>query len=453
LELRFRRNASWAVAEVVTSAIVLFFLYRIIVGHLGVKALGIWSLVLATTSLGRLADLGTAAGLGRFVAIAGAREEREKTVSYVETAIITNFLLYLVIALLLWAPAYYALSLTTTGDALLTARALLPFALVSFVFIGMAGTTTGAIVGQQRSDQKSIITIFGLIVQLLGTVIFVPYGGLRAVAWAQNAQYVLVISLGWFLFLKNYHGAWCFKFPHRWNKDIFRELVGLGSKLQAATIVAFLYDPAVKFLMSSYGGLEALGFFEMAQRMVQQVRQIVVMPNQVLMPGFAHLMEREPEKISRLYHKAMTLSLVAGLMLLGTVALTSPIICYLWIGHIATYFVSFTTILAAGWFASLISAPAYLLGVAGGRIGWNICGHLVTTIGAFVAGLVLGRSLGAIGVAIGAGGMLAVGSILSMVMNCRHLGIRPFPDFHDFRLLASKSASFIKSQSEFIQRR
>jgi O-antigen/teichoic acid export membrane protein len=432
---------------------VLFFLYRVIVGQLGVKALGIWSLVLATTSLGRLADLGTAAGLGRFVAIAGARQEKDKTIAYVETAIITNLLLYSVIALVLWAPAFYALSLTISGEVLVTARALLPFALISFVLIGVASATTGAIVGQQRSDQKSMIVIAGLVLQFLASVAWVPYAGLRGLAWAQIAQYALVISLGWILFLRNYRGSWTFRLPHRWHREVFRELIGFGAKLQAATIISFLLDPTVKFLMSTYGGLEALGFFEMAQRMVQQARQVIVMPNQVLMPGFVHLMETQPQRIEPLYHRAMTLSLVGGFALLGSVALASPIICYLWTGHVTPIFVQFTVILAASWLANLVAAPAYLLGVASGRIGGNLWGLLVSLTGTLVAGIPLGRSFGAVGIAIGAGSMLALGSLFSMYRNCHMLGLHPFPGIRDFRLLAVRSATFVKAKFTEFQRR
>lgn len=453
MELRFRRNAAWALAEVAASALVLFFLYRVIVAQLGVKALGIWSLVLATTSFGRLADLGTAAGLGRFVAIAGARQEKDRTIVYVETAIITNLLLYSAIALAMWVPAFYALSLTTSGEVLATARALLPFSLLSFVLIGVASATTGSIVGQQRSDQKSMIVIAGLVLQFLASVALLPHGGLRGLAWAQIAQYALVISLGWLLFLRNHRGSWTFRLPHRWHREVFRELIGFGAKLQAATIISFLLDPTVKFLMSTYGGLEALGFFEMAQRLVQQVRQIIVMPNQVLMPGFVHLMETEPQRIAPLYHRAMTLSMVGGFALLGSVALASPLICYLWTGQVTATFVRFTVILAASWFANLVAAPAYLLGVASGRIVWNLWGHLVSLTGTLVAGILLGRSFGAIGIAIGAGSMLALGSLFSMYRNCHMLGLHPFPGFRDFRLLALRSATFVKTKIVRVQRR
>ena len=230
-------------------------------------------------------------------------------------------------------------------------------------------------------------------------------------------------------------------------------MIGFGAKLQAATIISFLLDPAVKFLMTTYGGLEALGFFEMAQRLVLQVRQIIVMPNQVLMPGFVHLMETQPQRVEPLYHRAMTLSLVGGFALLGSVALASPIICYLWTGHVTPIFDHFTVILAASWFANLVAAPAYLLGVASGRIGWNLWGTLISLIGTLVAGMLLGRLFGAIGIAIGAGSMLAFGSLFSMYRNCYMLGLHPFPGTRDFRLLAVRSATFVKTKYAQLQRR
>src|ERR1700691_2404856 len=118
MELNLRRNSLYAVGEVVISGISLFLLYRKVVNTLGVEALGIWSLVLATTSLGRIADFGAASGLSRFVAAAKARGAADSELTFVETALITNATLYLCIALMLWAPAYFGLSLVMKGAAL-----------------------------------------------------------------------------------------------------------------------------------------------------------------------------------------------------------------------------------------------------------------------------------------------------------------------------------------------
>jgi O-antigen/teichoic acid export membrane protein len=443
MQLGLRRNSIWAIAEVLFSGLTLFVLYRIIVKQLGVEALGIWSVVMATTSLGSLADIGTAAGLGRFVAASNAKNEEDKAIAFAETAILTNLVLYLGIAAIIWCPAYYWLGVLTSGESLLKARQLLPFALISFILMSVTAAATGSLVGQQRSDQKSKVVIASLVTQFVVTVLFIKRHGLLALAWAQTAQYLLIICANWTLFLRNHFGLWRFRFPVRWRREAFRELIGYGIKLQAVSIVSFLYGPVVKFLMSSQGGLAALGFYEMAQRLVLQIRQLVVMPNQTLVPTFAHLNECEPEKIEPLYHKAMALTTVFGVPLLAGAALGSPVICALWIGHIEPLFIVFTMLLSVGWFANLLSAPAYLLGEALGQLRWNLYGTIVMTCGSASLAFIFGHIFGTFGVAVPAMTMLGAGSLLTMVMNCRRLEIRLFPFRHDFHALLNEARSFM----------
>lgn len=444
MQLKLKGNVIWAVAEVIVSGIILFFLYRIIIKDLSIEALGIWSLVMATTSLGRLADLGTASGLSRFVAASMAKNENDKAIYYAETAVLTNFILYLVIAVVIWGPAHFALQFMTDGTALVKAHELLPYALISFILMSVTSATTGALVGQQRSDQKSMIIIVGLFVQLFIALLFVPDYGLPALAWAQTAQYMLIAFASWGIFLKNHFGIWTFRFPIKWRLDVLKELIGFGVRLQAISIVSFLYEPVVKFLMSSFGGLEALGFYEMTQRLVLQIRQLVVMPNQTLVPSFAHLQECEPEKIEPLYHKAMALTIASGLPLFTGVAVASPLISAIWIGHIEPLFVIFTFLSSIGWFANLLAAPAYLVGMALGHLRWNFFGTVVTTAGTTVFSFVFGHYYNTFGVAIPAITMLGAGSLLTMFMNCRTLRVHSFPASDNFRDLFFIVLSFLR---------
>jgi O-antigen/teichoic acid export membrane protein len=68
-------NAAANVLQALAGAALLFALYRYINTTLGVEQLGIWSVVLATASASRLADLGLSAGVTRFVARDRARGE------------------------------------------------------------------------------------------------------------------------------------------------------------------------------------------------------------------------------------------------------------------------------------------------------------------------------------------------------------------------------------------
>lgn len=436
MNLNLRSNTLWALGEVILNGIVLFVLYKVVISSLGIKALGIWSIVLATTTLGRLADIGTASGLSRFVAAAEANKDSERTLAYAETSIISTVVFFTGIALVIAAPAYYALALTMDGDSLVLGRQLLPFSLVSFVLISVAYAPTSALIGQHRADQKSMITSAGTIVLFTTAVLFVPRYGLLALAWAQIAQHALMTIGGWLLFLRNHFNSWTFRLPIHWRKDIFKEIIGFGMKLQIASIVWMAWDPVVKFLMSSVGGLEIVGFYEMTQRLFLQVTKLVVTPNLVLVPSFAHLMESEPEKIGPLYHNALALSLFFGLPLMGGVALLSPAISYIWIGHVEMTFVILSMIFSCSGFLSLVAMPANFLGIGTSYLKGNIYGVLISMGGLCLQGFLFGHMLGGLGVALVAGFMSSVGSLLSMVMNCRQMKVNAFPEMSAFLMLS-----------------
>ena len=424
--LNLRRNAIWGLLEIVCAAVVLFLLYRLVLAQLGLQALGIWSLVLAATSLVRLGDLGAASGLGRFVAVAYSRGEGQKALAYIETAIITNTVLFGAVSLILYWPLWHLLPLSISSKpALEQARSLLPYALLSFTMLNVNGAMNGSVMGLQRADLKSGITVASTLLQFAVAAILTAREGLIGLAVAQISQYAFSLLAQWFVVLRQLRLSP--RLPQHWERRIFRELLGFGIKLQAASLLSFLYEPAVKFVLSSLGGLGALGVFELAQKVVQQVRQVVVGPSQILMPAFAHFDDKGGSEVATLYEKAIATSVITGLPLMTAVALGSPLIAWLLIGHVDPRFVTFIVMLCVGWFLNLVAAPAYLLGVGTGRVGWNIWGHVITTLGGPALGLVLGHLAGANGVVAGAMLMLATGSLFSMIMNCASQSCAPLP--------------------------
>lgn len=419
---RLSRNAIWALAEVVVSSVTLFLLYRIVTATLGVRALGIWSLVLATTSLARFGDLGASAGLSRLVAVADEREGR-RPVDYVEAALLTTAALYGAMALVLFWPVKAALQHSLAGPDFESARALLPYSLVSFAIAATAGSVTTGLIGQHRADHKSMLAILAFFLQLTIAVISVKAHGLVGLAWAQIAQNVFLLIAGWLLFLRNDAGRLVLAPPFRWRKKVVSELLGFGMQLQAANLISFLFEPMTKFVMSSLGGLEALGLYEMANRMILQVRQLIVAPVQVLTPAFA-VGEREAGRLERLYERAFATALPLASAATLTLVAASPLVSIMWVGHLSGLFVSYTAIMGVGWLVNMIASPAYLVGVGRGRVGWNIAGHVITSGGGPLLSLLFGGIFGAVGVAVGASTMLALGALVGLFMNCRKAGFR-----------------------------
>src|SRR5215469_13510564 len=82
-------NAVTTLVQVFGNAAILFFLYRFLIRTIGIERLGIWSLVLATTSVVTLANQGFSTSIVKFVAKYAARKSHDEICALVETALIS----------------------------------------------------------------------------------------------------------------------------------------------------------------------------------------------------------------------------------------------------------------------------------------------------------------------------------------------------------------------------
>ena len=82
---RLLSNAGLSVLQVLVSGVLLFFVYRHLLKQLGAEQLGLWSVLLASTSVARLSDLGLTSGVVKFVARYRARQDDAAASEVVQT--------------------------------------------------------------------------------------------------------------------------------------------------------------------------------------------------------------------------------------------------------------------------------------------------------------------------------------------------------------------------------
>src|SRR2546425_10684381 len=101
---RVGRSAALSVVQVVVAGGALLFFYRYLLDTIGVAAVGVWSVVLATTSMGRIADFGIGGGVSRFVAKTNVEEDSSLAAKYVETALLSSAVITGLLVVLAFAP-------------------------------------------------------------------------------------------------------------------------------------------------------------------------------------------------------------------------------------------------------------------------------------------------------------------------------------------------------------
>jgi O-antigen/teichoic acid export membrane protein len=404
------RNALANVLQALVGAGLLFALYRYINATLGVDQLGVWSVVLATASASRLADMGLSAGVIRFVARDRARGESVRAAHVVDTVSLTLMALVGVVLPLLYPLLAKLLPHLLHGSHLLQAQAILPYALVSLWLNIVAAAFQGGLDGCQRMDLRAGLILGGQAIMLLSAFWLVPAHGLVGLAWAQIGQGLFTMVAGRALLKRVLPGLpWL---PMRWRKPVLREMLGYGANLQATNLFILLFDPVAKALMARFGGPAAAGYFTMANQVVIKGRNVIVAANQAIVPRVASLAEAEPGGLAHLYRENMSALIYVSLPAFTLLFAWAGGFSWLLTGAYHGEFVFLIGMLSVAWVVNIFCGPAYFSNMGSGQVGWNTLAHLI--MGVLNAGLgwVLGSIYGAQGVAMAYAIALIAGSVI-----------------------------------------
>lgn len=406
------RNAIAAVMQVIISSFILFVLYRYLLRSIGVEKLGIWSLVLASASVTRAADLGISGSIVKFVAKYTAYEDAQSVSKIIQTTLITIGIFIGIIVFLVYLLAPIGLKFVLDSSAIPDALSILPYAALSLWLAMIFKVYVGVLDGLQRIDLRAGIMILGAVLQLGLSVFFVPQLELIGLAIAQVIQYVILIIISLFVLRRLIHLP---VIPYQWNRPLFKEMLSYGFNFQLIGIMAMLYDPLTKGMLSNYGGLEMLGYYEVASRFVAQVRTLIASANQVLVGTIASLNERMPDKIGSLYHTSVKVVIFLTIPAYVALIMISPILSTVLLGSFELVFIVMLVLLSIAWSINTLCGPAYVVYLGIGKLRWNTIVHILMAILNISLGVFLGSLFGGIGVVLGWVASLICGSLLLIV--------------------------------------
>jgi O-antigen/teichoic acid export membrane protein len=407
-------NSTVSIVQTIVLGIVPFILYRYVLQAIGAKEFGLWSLVLSTTALARVAEFGLSASIVKFVAKYIARDERIVAGELIQTAAITIFFGLGLLLSLVYPVASYFLFWVVPEDYIELGRAILPLAFISYFITTIAAIFQSGLDGSHRIDLRSIVMVLSALLYLLLAMSLTSAYGLWGLAYAQILQALVAAVLTWFLLRR-----FCLNslpvIPYRWRFSLLREMVTYGLNFQAISVAQLFYKPVTVALISRFSGLSTVAYYEMADKMLRQFRSLVVSASQAIVPFIADLHERSPTRVTFVYNASYSLLLYVATPLFGGVVALVPLISRLWIGYYETTFVSFSYLLAVGWYINLLSVPAFFAGLGLGELRWNTVSSIAMALLNATLGYILGSLLGADAVVLAWVASLAAGSALVLI--------------------------------------
>lgn len=438
-------NAFTTVAQVLITSCLYFFLYKLLLNKVGASMLGVWSLIVTTSSIANLANFGITSGLVKFVAEYNADKTKHNNSlqELVFTSLITLIVFYSSIILLIFLLSTFLLKIIIPIQYLSVAKELLPYSLFCLFLNGCGGVFVSVLEGFQKNYLRSIIYSIASVIFLVISWLLIDKFKLKAVVFAQILQSLFVFLFCFFACLKligyNFLNSW------KWNNSIFKSIFSYGIKFQFISISQMLYDPITKTLLGRFGGLQVVGFYEMASRLVWQIRGLIVNANQIVIPIIASANQSNREALKEIYAKSLSIILLVALPLMSFIILFATSISFYWIGHIEPAFTISIYLLCVSMFINIVSGPAYFGCLGEGKLNFVLIVHISMAVINVILGFLLGRMITSYGVIWSWAISITVGSITTIFLYQRINKISfkdSFPKKDLFLLLSACIISF-----------
>ncbi len=388
-------NASSTVAQVIITSCLYFLLYKLLLNKVGASMLGVWSLIVTTSSIANLANFGITSGLVKFVAEYSVDKLKEKRhlQQLVFTSFATLIVFYSFIIILITILANYILKVIIPSEYFSIGKELLPYSLFCLFVNGCGGVFVSVLEGFQKNYLRNFIYSIGSVLFFLVSWLLIDKFKLKGVVFGQVIQslFVLICCLISCLKLVGYNlfNSW------KWNGQIFKSIFNYGIKFQFISISQMLCEPITKTLLGRFGGMQIVGFYEMASRLVWQLRSLIVNANQIVVPliASASVSKNNKSAVNEIYKKSLSIVQIVSIPIFTLLILFANVISFLWIGHIEPAFIMSIYLLSASTFANILSGPSYFGCLAEGKLNFLLGVHIFIAVTNVILSFILGNCI------------------------------------------------------------
>lgn len=343
----------------ITSAVYLF-LYPFLLHALGSERFGLWALLGISAQYAVIGDLGISNALIKQIAEASLDTERNtvRDLAGSATAIfaviggISTALIFAFDKAILRALHVQSL-LLPEADVLLRGMVLvLWMTLLSNVY-------TSVLSGLHRMDLTNAIQTAGVVLNAIGSVVAVEFGaGLTGLMLSSAATVMASWAAAVFLVRRTIPGEWFLLPSTHWK--VVRGLLSFGGYLYVAGLSTLLLGPMMKVLLTRFGWLEWVADFELASRVVTQIRSLFANAMFPLLPA-ASLLGRELASVHSLFAKATRLLWSSAVPVFLGLSITAGPLITVWLGHSLPNVQFGLMLLSLGWLCNVMTIAPYLL--------------------------------------------------------------------------------------------
>lgn len=393
-------NVLLTIFQVIASGLVFFLLYKYLFETLGAEKIGLWSLLIGITAVSRIGELGLTGGVVKFISEAATQNKFDRVSKIIQTVLISIIIIVLVLVFISYIPIQNILIFATKEDEMLLIKQILPISFISIFLMIIFGVLGGSMNGIMLMGFKNFLLAISHIFYLLLVYKMVPLFGLIGVAYSQCIQYLFLILSTWIILKREIKNLPLI--PYQWDFQVLKDMFSYAINFQAISIVAMFWEPMIKIMMSYWGGLSSLGFYEMANKLIIQLRSLIVESSKIIVPITAKNNSVESDSSTHFIfvENIMKITSFSSFFIFSFLAITIPIISSFWFGFLNFQFIYFAFILLSGYFVTTLSTPIFLVNLGTGHVRQNLYSYIAMASTSVIFGNLLGYFFQGFGVTL-----------------------------------------------------
>lgn len=381
-------NAAYSFVHFATSSVVMFSAYRLILEHLGVEILGIWSVVLASAVVMQLGEIGLPASVLRHMALHSAMQSNISAVDVVVTALIMLIPVMIVLALVMPAALGWMIAKLFPDLVQPLWAQWLPLICVAVALNAVASVGLAGLEALQRYDLRAFVSVGAQGFYLMVLWKWLPVMGEQAVGLAYLVQALCLCLFVYFVLGSRWSiTEWL---AARVTRAGVHSLAAYGWQVQASNAMSALFEPLIKMLVLSFGGASNAGFYDMAYQFMSRVKSLLASGNQVVVAKVAASSARSDVAVAQWYRMSLGWMLLAVPAAFVAALGCVPMLSIWWIGDVNEVFLQSCWVVALVLAISSLNLPAYYVNQGSGRIIDNTSAHLLMVAVLLGLGPVLG---------------------------------------------------------------
>ncbi len=358
--------------------------YPVYLHFVGLKLYGLWSILTVIVSFCTIGNIGIDDALIKYVAGEHRVNNKPNIIKWISTGL--NILIFnglmLFILFMLLKSVIISLPKLQPNDYVVFNR-LYPFIVMLSIATIVIYYINSILKGIERFDVANYILLGSRIIALLVSIFLLIRGyKLWGLLLSQviallfillTSSYFIVRELGFFYS------------PRKSSKEYVTKLIKFGGILTLAKIISLFLEPFVKIIIARFIGLIEVTYFEIADRIIQQLRSILERGINAIMPAISRLSSGGDEndidkrneimkRISRWNYLTVTFSFIVLMFA------CQPILRIWLSGNYHDNVALAFRIILCGYFVNILTVPVYYYLMGIGEVKYCFYNHLIQAV-------------------------------------------------------------------------